>query len=372
MAEAAGPACPLGISELAAGLTPVLLAKPTGLVLAVSGGPDSIVLMRLAARLAASQVLPPLTVATVDHGLRPTSADEAAAVVATATALGLPTRRLLWEGPKPVRAVQERARAARYALLDACCRSLGASHLLTAHTRDDQAETVLFRLLRGSGPAGLAAMRPTAPLGSGLVHARPLLRYEKARLLATCAAEGWPYVTDPSNADPRFARPRLRTLLPSLAREGLGVTALTRLADRAARAEEALALVEEDLVARALRRPEQGLVILDMTSIAPLPSEWSVRLLGRAVAGGDLDRPVRLDRLERAAEAVRAATLAGEPLVTTLHKSVLRLSADGRLAVRTEGARRRGMVPNSASREGAERDVAPSLGKGMHGPYIAP
>src|SRR5690242_10953569 len=129
------------------------------LVLAVSGGPDSVALMWLAARWRRSLSRGPRLVAvTVDHGLRPEAAREARSVKELARALDLPHRTVRWTGVKPVSGVPAAARAARYRLLARAARSEGAAHILTAHTRDDQAETLLMRLLRGSGIAGLSAM----------------------------------------------------------------------------------------------------------------------------------------------------------------------------------------------------------------------
>src|SRR5690606_4990568 len=114
----------------------------------------------------------------------------------------------------------EAARDARYRLLIQCAREEGASHLVTAHTLDDQAETVLIRLARGSGLAGLAGMRAERDR-EGIRHARPLLASPKAALLDLCREQGWPFVEDPSNLDPRFARARWRRIMPLLAEEGL-------------------------------------------------------------------------------------------------------------------------------------------------------
>src|SRR6187200_2869935 len=129
------------------------------MVLAVSGGPDSVALMWLAARWRRGLARgPQLTVVTVDHGLRPEAAREAREVKRLAAELGLAHRTLRWRGAKPNTGLPAAAREARYRLLAQAARAVGASHVLTAHTRDDQAETLLMRLLRGSGLAGLSAM----------------------------------------------------------------------------------------------------------------------------------------------------------------------------------------------------------------------
>ena len=170
-------------------------------LLAVSGGPDSVALMRLLARLSRAGLDCEVEVATVDHGLRPGSRQEAERVRAWAMDCGFPHHLLSWEGAKPKTRIQEKARAARYELLAAKAREIGAGVLITAHTQDDQAETVLMRLAHGSGLAGLAGMRMRSKR-DGIVLARPFLGTPKARLVATCEANGWPYVADPSNADP--------------------------------------------------------------------------------------------------------------------------------------------------------------------------
>ena len=162
--------------------------------------------------------------ATVDHGLRPESAEEAKAVAALCARLGVAHRILQWKGAKPVSRLQERAREARYRLLVDHAKAIGADALLTAHHADDQAETVLFRLLRGSGVAGLRGMELTTTR-DGMTIARPLIGLKKRDLIAFARARGAPFVDDPSNADPRFARTRLRALLAQLGEEGLDAEA---------------------------------------------------------------------------------------------------------------------------------------------------
>ena len=195
------------------------------LVLAVSGGPDSTALLWLAARWRKSLKRgPELLAVTVDHALRPESAREAAAVKRLAKALDVTHRTLVWNGKKPATGLQQAARKARYALLAEAARAAGASYVLTAHTLDEQAETVLIRMSRGSGLSGLAAMAQVSRLPDGteknMTLVRPLLELPKARLIATLRAAMVAFADDPSNRDPRFTRARLRGLLPSLARRG--------------------------------------------------------------------------------------------------------------------------------------------------------
>ena len=127
---------------------------------------------------------PRLIAVTVDHGLRPEAAREAREVKRLAGTLEVPHRTLRWTGTKPNTGLPAAAREARYRLLAQAARASGATHILTAHTRDDQAETLLMRMLRGSGIAGLAAMTRETDRG-GVRLARPLLDVSKSQLIAT-------------------------------------------------------------------------------------------------------------------------------------------------------------------------------------------
>ena len=232
------------------------LAGAKRLLLAVSGGPDSVALMLLAAAMAGRDTVP-IEVATVDHGLRRESRAEAETVGDWARSLGFAHHVLIWEGEKPATRIQERARDARYRLLEECAVRIGADHIVTAHHADDQAETVLLRLTRGSGPAGLAGMSPLTQAGR-MALARPLLEVPKEELVALCEAAGHPFFRDPSNDDPAFARTRLRKPGALLEAEGLDRAALLRLARRAGRAEAALA-PDRRINARERFRPNGAL-----------------------------------------------------------------------------------------------------------------
>jgi tRNA(Ile)-lysidine synthase len=231
------PDAPLPDSSLPVLLAP--LANARAALLAVSGGPDSTALLLMAAHWARLRGGPRLEAATVDHGLRPEGAAEAAAVAELCESLGVPHHTLVWSGAKPKTRLQERAREVRYALLTQCAKDIGADFVVTAHHLDDQAETVLFRLTRGSGVGGLAGMAARSKR-DGVTLLRPLLGLSKAELIAYCEAEEVDYARDPSNQDPRYARTRMRALLKPLAAEGFDAPALAKLARRAARIEEAL------------------------------------------------------------------------------------------------------------------------------------
>jgi tRNA(Ile)-lysidine synthase len=325
-----------------------------GLVLAVSGGPDSTALLVLAARWARRLKRGPKLVAiTVDHGLRLEASREAAAVKRTARRLGVSHRTLRWRGKKPKSGLQEAARNARYGLLAQAATREGIAHILTAHTLDDQAETVLFRLARGSGLLGLGGMASVAPLpvqvGKGIFLVRPLLHVPKVRLIATLKAAKVGYTDDPTNLDPRFTRPRMRALMPALAREGLDARGLARLALRLRRAEATVA-VAVDAARSALAPPpwrESEPIVFETSRFAQLPAEVALRLLGEAIGHSGDEGQVELAKLEALYEALRTARA---PLRRTLAGALITLSS-GYLTVERAPARRRlGMRKDRKSR----------------------
>jgi tRNA(Ile)-lysidine synthase len=213
-----------------------LVAPGARIGIAVSGGPDSLALLLLAAAARPGQV----EAATVDHALRPEAAAEAAMVADLCQSLGVPHSVLMvrWSDV-PESAIQERARRERYRLLGYWAEEQGLDALATAHHSGDQAETVLMRLARGSGVKGLAAIRPRsfAP-GSRVRLVRPLLQWRRAELVQICADAGLAPAADPSNRDERFERVRVRGALAGL--DWLDPTAVARSAAHLADADEAL------------------------------------------------------------------------------------------------------------------------------------
>ena len=202
-------AVPLGLAEFTALIERLgcLEARPF-VAVAVSGGPDSLALVILADRWA-RQRGGQICALSVDHRLRPESEAEINQLAGWLAARSIHHRVLVWEGKKPVSRIQETARMARYQLLEGWCRAHSCLHLLTGHHRDDQIETHLLRRDRQSGPDGLAGMSAIRETDSCRIL-RPLLEIPKARLLATLAAEGQPFITDPSNLNSAYARARLR------------------------------------------------------------------------------------------------------------------------------------------------------------------
>lgn len=311
------------------------------ILLAVSGGPDSIALMLLAAEWARrrSQLI---YIATVDHRLRKDSAFEAEQVAAWAAALRLPHVTLVWEGPRPKSKIQELAREARYDLLLRHAAIVGADIVATAHHADDQAETILFRLLRGSGIGGLSGMAAALERGE-IIHSRPLLQCSKTELIAVCRAKAQPFISDPSNQNPAYARTRMRALGGLLAEHGLDSEALLRLGRRAARAEASLAEQARAVSAVLPAKRDADCFSADISSLADQPEEVVLRILGQEIAAlGDPTRALRLERLETLTLAMRQALRAGAPLAATMGGTALQLGRGGILTIRTEQPRRRG------------------------------
>jgi tRNA(Ile)-lysidine synthase len=317
------------------------------LVLAVSGGPDSVAMMWLAARWRrAMRRGPDLVAVTIHHGLRPEAAREARGVKRLAQTLGLPHRTLRWTGTKPETGVPAAARDARYRLLAQAARVAGATHVLTAHTQDDQAETLLMRMVRGSGIVGLGAMARVSERG-GLVLARPLLDVPKARLLATLKKANIAFADDPTNRDSGFTRPRLRALMPALAAEGFDARNLARLAARLARANAALEILMDGAERYlALRAGQSGPAELDAEAFAGLAEEIRLRLLLRRIDRVGHEGPAELGKAEALLAALDGAIAASGRarrrigLKQTLAGALVSL-VDGRIRIEPAPPRRR-------------------------------
>jgi tRNA(Ile)-lysidine synthase len=298
------------------------------LAAAVSGGPDSTALALLASAWAESRG-GKVVALTVDHRLRPESEAETAEVAATMRARGIEHVTLVRERALAGN-LQQAARAERYRLLGEWCRERGCLHLLLGHQAEDQAETLLLRLARGSGVDGLAAMSAELELDD-LRVLRPLLGIGRARLLAYLGEQEVSFVEDPSNATKRFARNRVRAALQrplsppgretergsaperALAAEGLSVARLLVTARNLGRARAALELGVDALLAECAALDPAGFALVDEARLGKAPAELRLRALARLVTTiGGRAHPPRLERLERAAAALgEARTLAG-------------------------------------------------------------
>jgi tRNA(Ile)-lysidine synthase len=285
-----------------------LLGRGERLGVAVSGGADSLALLLLAAEARPGDI----EAATVDHGLRREAAEEADFVATLCARLSIPHAILTARWPeRPQTALQERARQQRYMLLGYWAeeRSLGA--IATGHHADDQAETVLMRLARGSGVRGLAGMRARAITpGSHVRLVRPLLGWRRADLEQVCAASGITPVADPSNEDDRFERVRVRR---ALATEGwLDATSIARSAANLADADAALDWAVKNEWRHAVRERAGAIAFHP----AELPAEIVRRIVARAVrklaTEGDPElRGREIDQLLSVLSSGEEATLRG-------------------------------------------------------------
>jgi tRNA(Ile)-lysidine synthase len=283
-----------------AGLGPV--GTPLGI--AFSGGPDSLALLLLAAAAFPGQV----RAATVDHGLRDASAAEAALAARICESLSIP-HRILAVSVSSGASIQAQAREARYRALGGWMDAEGVPSLLTAHHLDDQAETLLMRLLRGAGVAGLAGIRARRPLGtSGAEILRPLLGWRRYELGELAAASGLTFAADPSNCDEAFDRVRLRRLLAGA--PWLDPVPLARSAAALADAEEALQAAADRYFREKVERCDGHLLLRP----AGLPAEIRRRLLLACLhrfMPEARPRGEQLTDLLAALEAGGTATLAG-------------------------------------------------------------
>ena len=271
----------------------------------VSGGPDSMALCLLADRWARARGVA-FEALTVDHGLRPQARGEAQLVGRWLAGRGIAHRILTARGPRPATGIQRAARERRLSLFDGWLRRTGADRILLAHSADDQVETVLQRMLADSGPDGLAGMGPEARIG-GTALSRPLLSVARERLAATCRTFAQAWISDPSNRDMRFARVRLRSLAPALARSGPVRSDVLAIA----RAMAAARGVVDDHCARFITDngavSPAGFVRVDAEAFRSLDPRFAELLLARvlrAVGGGPW--PPRRARVARLAAAVRS------------------------------------------------------------------
>lgn len=303
---------PIADGELAGLFTAIGGLGAVGL--AVSGGPDSTALMHLYARWSDTARAPRALVLTINHGLRPESQTEVAAVADAARRLGLSCETLRWEGAKPATGIQEAARDARRRLLAEAASKHRLDAILTAHTQDDQAETLLMRLARGSGLDGLAGISERNEF-DGVAFLRPLLGIAKARLVATLNASSIAYVSDPSNSNPRFERSRLRSAALMLDALGLTAESLALSARRLGRARRALDELTDQFARAAVEVSALGVATLDLDRLDGMPDEIAVRLVQRLVAatGGDAE-PASLAKIEEMAQWLTQAESAGRTL----------------------------------------------------------
>ena len=297
----------------------------------VSGGGDSVALMLLLADWAKAGKHPAPVVLTVDHGLLPNSHKEAERVRKLAEAFELKAHVLVWKGAKPSADIEAEARHARYALMGGWCAEHEVTALYVGHTEEDQAETFLLRLGRGSGLDGLSAMKPVSPLpipGHAQIRlVRPLLNFSTAELRDFLRSRKVEWSDDPMNSDSRFARARLRAAWPQLENLGLLPSRIADAARHLARARTVLEDMTQGYLQRGTRPGEGGALALDPLRLKMLPREVGLRALAAALSkvSGEEYRP-RFDSLERLFDSILGGSLGGG---ATLHGCIVAPASTG-------------------------------------------
>lgn len=266
------------------------------IALAVSGGGDSVAMMALAQRWQKGVGAPKITILTVNHNLRAESADEAEQVGQWARALGFDHVVLAWVGEKPLKGLQAAAREARYGLMLNWCVAHGVEHLGLAHNLEDQAETVVMRLARGSGLDGLAAMAPVSWRGA-VALVRPLLGVSRADLRIMLTKADQPWLEDPSNQDHKFERVRVRKLLEELKAVGLDAEKMAVTAHRLGRARTALDHIAREAAQMTVTLFEAGFCVLNLKAFLESPQEIGLRVLKFCLV--DIGRAQLAPQLER-------------------------------------------------------------------------
>lgn len=295
-------------------------APPAALGVALSGGGDSVALLALLTEWAAPRGVKVRAI-TVDHGLRPGAAAEADDCARLCARLSVAHDLRRWQGWDKRGNLQDAARRARSRLIADWAAEHEMGSVCLGHTRDDQAETVLMRLARGSGVDGLSGMAPVR-VAQGVTWLRPLLSVPRSALRDVLTARGLSWAEDPTNADRRYARVRARSALADLASLGITTRGLAETAERMASARAALSACVA-AAAQQMCRVEGGDVVIAFDELRVLPDEMRERLLAQALRWvGSRDYPPRRAALRRARDAVRRVGR------TTLHGCVLSREGD--------------------------------------------
>jgi len=283
-----------------------LVSHQARIGVAVSGGPDSLALLLLAAAARPAQV----EAATIDHGLRTESRGEAEMVAGVCDRLGVPHAILTARWSEiPETAIQERARKERYLLLGYWAEERGIDAIVTAHHAEDQAETVLMRLTRGAGVRGLAGIRPRSiSPGAHVRLVRPLLGWRRSELERVCGDAGVTPIADPSNQDERFERVRVRRSLSGLDWLDSGAVALS--AANLADADAALDWAMKEEWTRSVQEKRGNIVYR--------PSEVPVEIVRRLVARAIRRLATEGDREPRGPELTRLVTALSNGETATL------------------------------------------------------
>lgn len=299
--RSAADAKPVSAQEFDAALAPLAAEGP--IAVAVSGGADSMAALLLTLGWCEARGLAPPVAVTVDHGLRKEAAAEATQVGAWARGIGARHAILEWQTAKPASNIQAAAREARYMLIGEWARANGIKTVITGHNLDDQAETFVMRLARGSGVDGLSGMAALSPFPlrafDELSLLRPLLGFSHRRLIATLQAAKQVWIEDPSNDATRFQRTQLRTARAALEAAGLTPERLANTAAHLRRARQAIEQYVDTLLATSARPSPWGYVLVGLGDLRAAPAEIGLRALARLIAAvGGGNYPPRFEALE--------------------------------------------------------------------------
>lgn len=291
----------------------------TRIAAGVSGGPDSMAMLWLLSRWAEKRGIV-IDAYTVDHALRAESAQEAQKVGAWIKGWPCVSHTILrWDGDKPDSRILEEARFARYDLMAQAMGRSGAHYLFIAHHADDQAETFLIRLAKGSGLDGLSCMKPSQKMESSMTVLRPLLAWSKDDLVKICRENNIPYVDDPTNKNEHYLRPRLRAAKEILEEEGLSAKRLCMTARRISRAREALEAAADSLFGASLVEQGHQRFLFDYKMLQEAHEELALRVILKAMNDIHPDDGYgpRLEKVESLLERIlhdpdfKGATLGG-------------------------------------------------------------
>lgn len=290
---------PFAIEEFQ-NLLPLGFEELSSIAVGLSGGPDSMALTKLLSLWSASVDGPNIHALIVDHGLRKEAAEEARSTLEQVQDWPKVTAEILnCDLAEQETRLMEAARDARYAVLAQYCSKNTIQHLCLGHHREDQAETFLFRLAKGSGLDGLSAIRPEQEYG-GLTLVRPLLVVPKQALIETCETYNVPFIQDPSNESEDFARVRLRQSADILAEEGLTSKRLESTARRLNRAREALESMSDKVFDEILLEKDTCRIVFNMPKFQQQLDELALRIISKAIRqlNPDEDYLPRMEKIE--------------------------------------------------------------------------
>jgi len=255
-----------------------LCEKPEKIAVAVSGGSDSMAALLLTREWAEKSGVSILAL-TVDHGLRAEAAEEARTVKQWTQALSIEHHILKWQGPYPQNGIQQAARDARYQLLLEECERLGASALILGHQQEDQLETFLMRLSKGSSLQGLGVMKPVRQQ-KGIFLLRPFLKISRKELRGYLRQKKQAWIDDPSNINPDFTRTRLGAVLKQLTDlPGADMAALEKSVFRLQRADQALHEATQEFLGKAVTLSPLGYATVCVENLLSVSDEIAIRAL---------------------------------------------------------------------------------------------